>query len=153
MPWDLTNICSFRQMKIHTPMDHLWPGRSFPGHYYWSSALWAWEHNLFQWLNNWRWFWLFGQNKWLEWNNRWGSRKRRPSWRRIFIWCQWLRVSKQKIIPILDVNESNRTKFGASLAINAEDLFIGALDTNEFTGRVYYFQSDETTLSLRKSMI
>ena len=56
-------------------------------------------------------------------------------------------VPKQKIIPILDVNESNRTKFGASLAVNAQDLFIGSPDANDYTGRVYYFQRNDQNYS------
>ena len=54
-------------------------------------------------------------------------------------------------MPQLLVGEANRTKFGASIDVFAE-LFIGAPDSNNFTGKVYHYRRNDDNFTFLSSI-
>ena len=58
----------------------------------------------------------------------------------------------EKIVPQLLVGEANRTKFGASMDGFSAELFIGAPDSNNFTGKVYHYRRNDDNFTFLSSI-
>ena len=58
----------------------------------------------------------------------------------------------EKIVPQLLVGEANRTKFGASMDSFSAELFIGAPDSNNFTGKVYHYRRNDDHFTFLSSI-
>ena len=58
----------------------------------------------------------------------------------------------EKIVPQLLFGEANRTKFGASIDSFSAELFIGAPDSNNFTGKVYHYRRNDDNFTFLSSI-